>query len=158
MWVMGECVELYLPSIPSIVWLPCPNNVNAPSQSSQRSWVVFIDPEKRGEGIFCCGFKLWEIETNIVVCKQLLFNWKQLVIDISVTWSQHWAADMFWFWHCMLSSAQWFDSNVMIGRMGKKSAIFSNCSLEWNWFTPNRAWNNIGRWHCCYCAWNTTQF
>lgn len=49
---------------------------------------------------------------------------------------------------------KWFNSNVMIGVMegGKKSTIFSNCSQEWNWFTPSRAWNNIGRWHCCYCA------
>lgn len=47
MWVMGECVRLYLPSIPCIVWLPCPDNVNALSQSSPRSCVLFIDREER---------------------------------------------------------------------------------------------------------------
>lgn len=71
MWVMGECVRLYLPSIPRIVWLPCPDNINALSQSSPRSCVVFIDPEKKGgtkkkkklwRNIFAVCFKLTKLK------------------------------------------------------------------------------------------------
>lgn len=74
---------------------------------------------KSEEEYFAVVFKRGETETNTAACKQLLLSWgkKRPVIDI--TWSQDWAADVFWFWHCMLSSARWFDSNVMIGRTEK---------------------------------------
>lgn len=151
---MGECVWLYLPSIPGIVWLPCPNNVNAPSQSSPRSCVVFIDPKKRRENtrgnIFAvvlnwgkhCG-----LQTTAFLLETVRHG-RHMIPALSSS--------------CVFILALYVKQRTVIWfkcydwKDGKKSAIFSNCSPEWNWFTPNWAWNNIGRWHCCYCAWNNT--
>lgn len=88
------------------------NNANGLKRSSQRSWDAFFDPEKSEDKNMVMGVVK---EQNK---QQLLVTVKRLVIHISVTWTQHGGAHVFWCWHSTLKSAQWFD--IMIGRRKKK--------------------------------------
>lgn len=129
---------------PCAVWLPCPGNVNVRKECSPRGQVRYLLRRRKEEDFFR-------------VLNNLLFFFLGTSI-INVTW---WEAEDSW---CVLeygcgvfvdqSTMNWFKCWEWNNRErgGGKTVIFSNCSQEWNWFTPNRAWNNIGRWHCCYGA------
>lgn len=104
---MGKCVELNHPTIPAIVWLAYPNNVNSLSQRSPRSLMVFIDSNKRGRknpGIIYCGFKFRETKANTAVrnnskkmfsemtCSRhhmITAQSSQFVLIVALCWAEH---------------------------------------------------------------------
>lgn len=152
MWVMEESARLYLPSIPRVVWLPWPDRVNARRQGSLRSSLVFSDPEERRDQKNEENFFLFVLNCNTQSGLQTVAFLPGTACLRCPVVRQRWADDVFRSCRCMSSGTQFIHCYDWNDEKKKKSAIFGNCSQEWNWFTPNRAWNNIGRWHCSYCA------
>lgn len=82
-------------SVLFIVWPARSNNVNALSQRSPRSGLVFIDLKSRAEGkkkhIFM-ALNLGKLHCRLI--KKNNLTWLVLL----ATWPQHRAADVFWLW------------------------------------------------------------